>query len=165
MAVTIEYRLSGGNGNTDPAASLGGAMSSSAQVSTALNAFFDFVTSAEAAAGDTEYRCIYVTNTGSTTALDAKLWIQSNTPNSDNDIAIALGGEGKNGTAETVANESTAPTGESFSAPSTEGTALSLGDLAQNDYYPVWVRRTVDAGAAADASEQFTLRVKYDYTP
>jgi hypothetical protein len=164
MAVTIEYRLSGGGSNTDPAASLGGAMSST-QVSATLNQFFDLVSSAEATAGDTEYRCIYVANTGTTTALGAKLWIQSNTPNSDNQIAIALGGEGLNGTAETVANESTAPSGESFSEPSNEGAALSLGDLAQNDEYPVWVRRTINAGAAADASEQFTLRVKYDYIP
>jgi len=164
VAVTIEYRLSGGSGNSDPAASLGGAMSSS-QVSASLNAFFDLVSSAEAAAGDVEYRCIYVANTGTTTALGAKLWIQSNTPNSDNDIAIALGGEGLNGTAETVGGEGSAPSGESFSAPSNEGAALSLGDLAQNDEYPVWIRRTINAGAAADASEQFTLRVKYDYVP
>lgn len=164
MAVAIEFRLSGGASNSDPAASLGGAMSSTS-VSTSLNGFFDLVSSAEAAAGDTEYRCIYIANTGSTTALSAKLWIQSNTPNSDNQIAIALGGEGVNGTAETVANENTAPSGESFSEPSSEGAALSLGDLAQNDEYPVWVRRTVNAGAAADASEAFTLRVKYDYIP
>ena len=158
MAVTIEFRQSSATG------SLGGAMSASA-VPTTLNGFFDIVSSAEASAGDTEYRCLYVANTGTTTALSAKLWIQSNTANADNQIAIALGGEGVNGTAETVANENTAPSGESFSEPSNEGAALSLGDLAQNDEYPVWVRRTVNAGAAADASEAFTLRVKYDYIP
>lgn len=164
MAVTIEYRLSGGASNTDANASLGGAMSSEA-VSTALNGLFDIVSSAEALAGDINYRCIYVTNTGATKALGAKLWIQSNTANSDNQIAIALGGEGLNGTAETPANESTAPSGESFSEPSSEGAGLSLGDLDTGDKYPVWIRRTVDAAAAADASEGFTLRVKYDYIP
>lgn len=164
MAVVIEYRLSGGASNSDPTASLGGAMSSTA-VSATNNAFFDMVSSAEASTGDVEYRCLYVTNTGATTALGAKLWLQSNTPNSDNQVAIALGGEGKNGTAETVANENTAPSGESFTEPATEGAALSLGDLATGDKYPVWVRRTVNAGAAADASEAFTLRVKCDYVP
>lgn len=164
MAVTIVYRLSGGSSNTDPAASLGGAMSSEA-VSTSLNGLFDLVSSAEALAGDTEYRCIYVLNTGATTALGAKLWIQSNTPNSDNQIAIALGGEGLNGTAETPGDESTAPTGETFSEPSSEGAGLTLGDMDQDEYYPVWIRRTVDTAAAADASETFTLRVKYDYIP
>jgi hypothetical protein len=165
MTVNIQYRLSGGAGNSSAAASLGGAMSSSANVSASLNAFFDLVSSAEAVAGDTEYRCIYVANIGTSTALGAKLWIQSNTPNTDNQIAIALGGEGLNGTAETVANENTAPAGETFSEPASEGAALSLGDLAQNDEYPVWIRRTINAGAAADASEQFTLRVKYDFIP
>jgi len=164
MAVAIEYRLSGGSSNADPAASIGGAMSSE-EVSTSLNGLFDLVSSAEALAGDVEYRCIYVINNGDITAIGAKLWIQSNTPNSDNQIAIALGGEGLNGTAETPGNESTAPSGESFSEPSSEGAGLTLGDMDAGEYYPVWLRRTVDAAAAADASEGFTLRVKYDYIP
>lgn len=160
MAVDIEYRLSGGASNSDPAASLGGAMSS---VEVTGSTLLDTVSSAEASAGDTEYRCIYVMNNGATTALSTVIWIQANTPSADTTIAIALGGEGKNGTAETVANENTAPSGESFSSPSSSGTGLSLGDLAQNDKYPVWIRRTVTAGAAAAASDTFTLRVGYDY--
>ena len=164
MAVNIEFRLSGGAGNSNAAASLGGAMSSTV-APTGLNGLFDQVSSAEAAAGDVEYRCIYVANTGTTTAQGAKLWIQANTPNSDNQIAIALGDEGVNGVAETVANESTAPSGETFSEPASEGAGLSLGNLAQNDEYPVWIRRTINAGAAADASEAFNLRVSYEYVP
>jgi hypothetical protein len=161
MAVDIEYRLSGGSGNTDPAASLGGAMSSTE----AGSGLFDNVSSAEAAAGDIEYRCVYVANVGTTTALTAVIWIQANTPSGDTTIAIALGGEGVNGTAETVGDENTAPSGESFSSPSSAGSGLSLGGLAQNDEYPVWIRRTVTAGAAAATSDTFTLRVRYDYIP
>lgn len=160
MAVNIEYRLSGGAGNTDPAASLGGAMSSTAATGGTL---FDTVGSAEASSGDTEYRCIYVANTGTTTATNVVIWVQADTTQANITPAIALGGEGLNGTAETVANENTAPTGESFSTPTTEGTALSIGSLAQNDEYPVWIRRTVTAGATNTASEGFTLRVKYDF--
>lgn len=70
-----------------------------------------------------------------------------------------------NGTAETVGNENTAPSGESFSSPTGSGDGLSLGDLANTDRYPVWIRRTVTAGAAAVASDTFTLRVGYDYVP
>lgn len=162
MAVTIQFRLSGGAANSDAAASTGGAMSST-QVSTSLNGLFDQVSSAEALAGDIEYRCIYVTNTGTTTAQSAKIWIQANTPSADTTVAIALDGNGKNATAEVEADESTAPSGESFTEPANEGAALTLGDLAQNDYYPVWIRRTVSAAAAATASDTFTLRVKYDY--
>ena len=160
MAVTIEYRLSGGAGNADPAASLGGAMSSTAATGSTL---FDTVGSAEASAGDTEYRCIYVANTGTTTATSVVIWINADTTQANVVPAMALGGEGLNGVAETVGAEGTAPTGESFSTPITEGTALSLGTMAQNDEYPIWLRRAVTAGATNTASEGWTLRVKYDY--
>lgn len=135
-------------------------MSSTAATGSTL---FDAVGSAEAAAGDTEYRCIYVANTGTTTATNVKLWINADTTQANITPALALGGEGLNGTAETVANENTAPAGESFSTPTTEGAALSLGSLAQNDEYPVWVRRTATAGATNTASEGFTLRTSYEY--
>ena len=154
----IQFRLSGGASNADQNASLGGAKSSNS----ASSAIFDDVVSADSAAGDTEYRCIYVHNNhGSLTLQSAKIWIQANTPSGTTSIAIALGGEGLNGTAETVGNENTAPTGETFSEPANEGAGLSLGNIPFGQHYPVWVRRTVDAGTAA-AADSFTLRVKGD---
>jgi hypothetical protein len=162
MAVDIEYRLSGGAANSNPLASTGGAMSSVEAVGATL---FDTVSSVEAADGDIEYRCVYVTNNGATTATGAKVWVQANTPSADTTIAIALDGNGKNATAETESDESTAPTGESFSSPTGIGDGLSLGDLAAADYYGVWIRRTVTAAAAGVASDTFTLRVGYDYIP
>lgn len=157
----IKYKLSGGAANADPLLSIGGAISSV----DAGSSIFDDVASAEAAAGDTEYRCIYVKNTHATlTYLSAKIWIQTQTPSADTDVAIALGGEGLNGTAETVANENTAPVGETFSAPSSFAGGLTIGNLAPGDSYPVWVRRTVTA-AAAVASDSFTLRVQGDTNP
>lgn len=157
----IKYKLSGGAANADPLLSLGGAISSV----DAGASIFDDVASAEAAAGDTEYRCVYVKNTHATlTYLAAKIWIQTQTPSADTAIAIALGGEGLNGTAETVANENTAPVGESFSAPSNFAGGLTIGDLAPGAYFPVWVRRTVTAAAAVYA-DSFTLRVQGDTNP
>ena len=162
IATDIHYRMSGGASNTDPAAAIGGAKSSTSFTS---NAIFDDVSSAEAAAGDAEYRCIYVHNAHSTLTLQgAKIWIQSQTSSSDTDIAIALCGEGLNGTAETVANEGTAPTGESFSQPASFAAGLTLGDLAPGEHYPVWVRRTVNA-AAASATDTWTIRVQGDTNP
>ena len=162
IASDIKYYLSGGGSNSDPAASLGGAQSS---VQVTSNDLFDDVSSAEASSGDTEYRCIYVENThGSLTLIGAKVFIQSQTSSSDTDIAIALGGEGKNGTAETVADEGTAPSGESFSQPASYAAGLSLGDLAPGDSYPVWIRRTVNA-AAASANDSWTIRVQGDTNP
>lgn len=158
----IHYRMSGGASNSDPAAALGGAKSST---SFSTNAIFDDVSSAEASAGDTEYRCFYVHNAHATLTLQgAKIWIQSQTSSSDTDIALALGGEGLNGTAETVADESTAPTGETFSQPSSFAGGLTIGDLAPGDHYPVWIRRTVNA-AAASATDTWTVRVQGDTNP
>ena len=58
ISTDIQYRLSGGSGNTDVNASLGG-VKSSTSVGTGLHNLFDVVSSAEASSGDTEYRCVY----------------------------------------------------------------------------------------------------------
>jgi len=165
MAITstdIKYRLSGGSSNTDPAASIGGVMSTSTDAGSGI---FDNVSSAEGAAGDTEYRCVYVLNNHGTLTLEnAKVWIQTNTPSADTTVDIGLAAEGANATAAAVANENTAPTSVTFSAAANEGAALSLGNLAAGQRYAVWIRRTVTAGAAA-AADSFTLRVKGDTLP
>ena len=160
VSTDIDYKYSGGATNSDPALSLGGIVSAN---DVTVNTLFDDVSSAEAAAGDTEYRCIYVKNSHATlTLLTAKVFIQANT--SGNRIAIALGGEGKNGTAETIADESTAPVGETFSQPTDYASGLSLTDLAPGDTFPVWVRRTIPAAAVA-ATDSYTLRVQGETNP
>jgi hypothetical protein len=131
MAANLEVHLSGGTGNTDKNAALGGARSTAGGgvVPTALtaNSIFDDVSGADA----------------------------------DTTIAIALAGEGLNATAETVANENTAPVGETFSTPTTEGAGLSLGNIPASQHYAIWIRRTVAAGAGA-SNDSFTLSVSYD---
>ena len=56
------------------------------------------------------------------------------------------------------------PTGVSFSATTTFAGGLTIGDLAAGAHKAVWVRRTVNAGAAAYA-DSFTLRVQGDTNP
>ena len=69
---------------------------------------------------DTEYRCFYVHNAmhATLTMQNSVIWIQSNTTSADTSIEIALGSSAVNGTEQTIANENTAPTGVTFSAPS-----------------------------------------------
>ena len=160
VSTDINYRLSGGAANSDTAASLGGVKSS-----TAASNYFDDVSSAEASAGDTEYRCVYVHNShGSLTLIGAKVWIQANTPSGDTDVAIGLGSSAVNGTEQTVVDESTAPTGVTFSQPTTFAGGLSIGDIPFGQHKAVWVRRVVNSGAAAYA-DSFTLRVQGDTNP
>lgn len=157
----IQYRLSGGAANANPDASLGGAISSTAAAAT----IFDDVSSAEAAAGDVEYRCVYVRNNhGTLTLIGAKVWIQTNTPSAQTDVAIGLGTSAINGTEQTVANESTAPASVTFSSPADFASGLVIGDLAPGATKALWIRRTVTAGAAATA-DGFTLRVQGDTNP
>ena len=163
VAGDIDFYLSGGAANSDPNAALGGARSPTNQVSGTTNSFFDIVNSTEASAGDTEYRCFYVVNAhGSLTLQNAKIWISGDTTNAENAIAIALAGEGVNGTAETVANESTAPVGESFTTPTSEGGALSIGNIPAGQHQAVWVRRTVNAASSAASGQGVTFTVKGD---
>jgi hypothetical protein len=128
----IQYRLSGGAGNTSPAASLGGAKSTTA----AGASIFDDVASAEAMAGDTEYRCVYVHNAhASLTLVGAVFWIQANTPSPTTTFDVGVGTSAVNGTEQTVADENTAPIGVTFAAAGSQGA--------------VWLRRTLQAGTGS----------------
>lgn len=157
-------RLSGGAGNSSGNASLGGAKSSSA-APTSLDGLFDQVSSAEAAAGTVEYRCIYLHNgNASSTMLSAVVWISSQTPSAGTALDIGVGTAAVNGTEQTIANETTAPSSVTFSAPASQGAGLALGDLAAGQHKAIWLRRTVTAGAVASASDTFTLGFAADYT-
>ena len=158
ISTDIKYRLSGGVSNTDPALSLGGVKSTTDMPTSLL----DNVTSAEALAGDTEYRAFYVHNNHGTLTLEAaKVWIQANTPSGDTTLEIGLGTSAVNANEQTVADESTAPSGVSFSAAGTEGAAITLGNIPAGQHRAVWVKRIVTAAAAA-SNDTATLRVKGD---
>jgi len=157
----IKWYLSGGADNTSAAASLGGARSTSTQVT--ADALFDDVSGAEASAGHTDYRCIYVRNEDADTLSDCFVWIYSNTASEDTAITIGLDLAGKNGTADTIATETTAPDpAVTFSAAATKGGGLNVGDLAQNDYYAFWIKRVVSESASAVTGDTYTLKIEGD---
>lgn len=150
-------RLSGGSGNTVGDASLGGVKSTTVAATT-LNGLFDAVTAAEALAGDTEYRCVYLHNANSSSTMtNAVVWISSNTPSTSTTADIAVGSAAINGTEQTVADENTAPTGVTFSAPSTFGTGLALGSIPFGQHKAIWIRRTITAAAPLAASDPITI--------
>ncbi len=161
-ATDIEFRLSGGAGNTSGDVSLGGAISSSS-VSASVNSLFDYVSGDQSAAGDIEYRCIYVRNNhGSLTLYGTKLWISANTPSTSTSVDIGLGSSAVNGVEQTVSSEDASPSGVTFSAAENEAASLVIGDLAPGAHKAVWVRRTVTAGAAAYNNDTVTFTVKGD---
>jgi hypothetical protein len=150
----IDFHLSGGGANADPNASLGGTISGTQITDATVANLFDNVSGAESSAGDTEYRCFYLKNAhASLTWQGVNVWIGTNTPSADTDVEIGLDpagvGEGSTtGVAATVADESTAPAGVTFSKPAS-GSPLNVGDIPAGSAIAVWVKRTVSAGASA----------------
>jgi hypothetical protein len=61
----------------------------------------------------------------------------------------------------TIANETTAPAGVTFSAPTTAAGGISLGSIPVGNVRAVWVRRTA-ANTAALSGDGVTLAVSGD---
>lgn len=166
----MKWYLSGGSGNTDGNASLGGAISTT-EVPTSINDLFDAVTGQEASDGSIEYRCIYLKNTnGSSTLSDIALWIQANTTSAYTTLDIGLDpagiGDGSSTGVATQASptdEVTAPSGVTFNhspAPIDLSSGLAIGNLDAGEVQAIWLRRTVTAGAPALSSDDATLRIE-----
>lgn len=160
MAITagnFETRLSGGAANASGNAALGGIKSATVMSST-VDQLFDFTSAAEAVAGDVEYRCIYLSNAnGTDTMLGATVWISAQTPLAGTVLDIGLGFAAVNVTEQTVANESTAPTSVSFSAPSSFAAGLVIGDIPAGQHKAIWLRRTVIAASGSSPNDTWSL--------
>ena len=165
--ILIKYSTtagSAGNSNTGTRDASLGKYISTTQATGSANVFFDDVQSAEASAGDVEYRCVFVHNAHATdSALNVAVQIVSEVASGavaaaalDNIAASAIGSASAQ--ADQVANENTAPT-----AVGAFGTgSLSIGTLAAGQCKAVWLRRTVSASTAAMTGDGFTLRVTGD---
>jgi hypothetical protein len=173
MAVVPKWYYSGGASNNNPEISYGGAKSSVELSGTALNNLFDDSSGEEALAGRTEYRCLYVQNTGATTWVDPVMWIpaadQPHDPNtpftlSGETIDFAMSSQGKNAAATSTGNVTAAPSGPSFAHPATKGagTALTTPDYATNDYIGVWFKRIVPAEQPYSAGTIFSALIEGD---
>lgn len=132
-----------------------------------LHGLFDLVTGDDNAASDVEYRCIFVLNNhGSLTLESAVAWLSAETAGGC-DAAISVDATGvtpkgqAGAQAKEVANESTAPTGETFSAPTSKATGISIGNIPAGQCQAIWLRRTATNSAALD-NDSVTVRVEGD---
>lgn len=162
---------SGAAGNSltsTPAESLGKYISTTQVSGTALNNLFDDISGAENAASDVEYRCFFLHNNhGSLTYQNAVVYVSGGDPAGGANVAIGVDttaaspiGQASAQALE-VADEGTAPSGVSFSLPTTAGTGLSLGNIPAGQCRAVWVRRSATNSAAVTA-ETITLAVSGD---
>lgn len=176
MAITasdILFKLSttagsAGNSNTStPAASLGKYISTTQITDATLHNLFDVITGDENAASDVEYRCLFVHNNHGTLTLQSPVvWISSEVSGGavaaisvDATAASAIGSASAQ--AKQVADESTAPSSQTFTAPTSKGTGIALGDIAAGSCKAIWIRRTAANTSALD-NDGVTIRVEGD---
>lgn len=159
VATDIKVYLSGGASNSDPNASLGGAISSTELVDNTVNNLFALAAAAEAEAGSVKYRAVFIKNTHATlTYTTPKVYISSNTTSATTEVQIALADE-TGSPIETVVNEDTAPSGPSFSTANGYANGLSLGSLAPGETKAIWLKYTITASTSAVA-DQLTIATK-----
>lgn len=164
-ASEILLRLSGGAGNTLPASSLGGVMSTSTVIAdNTANNLFDKITGAESTAGRTDYRGFYVLNNdGALTLEDAGLYVDSETTHGTVDVEFGLALEGLNVTMDTISTETEAPSpAVTFSDANGVGNRLVLGNIPFGQRYGIWAKRVIPAGTAAKTDYTVVIKVVGD---
>lgn len=128
-----------------PSGSLGGYISTTL-VPTGLHNLFDAVDSNENFARDIEYRCIFIHNNSSLTYQSPMVWVSGQTDGGASgflgvDLITASAIGSTNLQAQIIANESTSPTGITFSIPISKESGLSIGDIPAGYCKGIWIRR------------------------
>jgi hypothetical protein len=164
----IKVYLSGGSANTDPNASLGGVISTTEMTDDNLYNLFAKVDAAEASAGSTKYRGVYIKNeNGHTLTLQAAIaYIKSQTTSGDTSIEVAVANEAADVEMATIANEDTAPASISGSWVSAVGEASGsdMGNLDDGSYRGIWIKRIVTASATAYGNDTTEFGVRGETT-
>lgn len=155
--MSIQFRLSGGDLNQNPNGSLGGIISSTPITTDILQNLFDNIKRNEALVGRTEYRCLYVINTGPSHISGATIEITVNPSTTLMSIGLDPAGKGdgvNTGVATIISTEDTTPTGPKFFGEDTSSAdgpfdtvVLPLGLLKAGEAVAVWLKRVTEIGA------------------
>jgi hypothetical protein len=168
--VWLYSTTAGAAGNTTAstaAGSLGKYISTTAWAGGVANDLFDDITGAENAASTVDYRCIFIYNSNGANAYqNAVAYISAEVAGGasiaigpDTTAASALGSA--TAQALTIANETTAPAGVTFTAPTTAATGIALGTIGSGQVKAFWIRRTA-ANTAALSGDGVTLGISGD---
>lgn len=151
----------------DLAASLGGFLSSTPRLAGVTNDLFAALSGDDNVGLATHYRCLFVINKHATLTWTAPvLWFTATTAGGaveaagvDPTPASALTADEPQ--AVIVADETDAPAGVIFSAPTTKETGLALGDIPPGHCKAFWFRRRGNNTAAVD-DDGFSYRLEGD---
>jgi len=165
--MAVELRLSGGENNTSANGSLGGQMSDTVITTDILENLFDNIKRNEALTGRTEFRGLYVFNTGGSHISGATVEITINPALSIVSIGLdsAGKGDGRNtGIATTIDTEDTTPSNVKFFGEdilSADGpfdsVILPLGLLKSGEGVPIWLKRVTEKGVAQTITVDITV--------
>lgn len=165
--LTVTAAAGGTTAQANPNASLGDQASTTAWAGGTLHDLFDEVTGAENAASTQDHRCVAVRNTNAANAFqNVKAWISAETAGG---ASISIGADPTAASAYTsgsqqfvqAASETTAPAGVTYSAPTTQGAGISLGDIPVANVKGLWIRRSA-ANSAALSNDGGTISIGGD---
>jgi hypothetical protein len=168
--VLWKYSVVAAAGNTTTSAAstaLGDQISTTAWAGSVVNDLFDNITGAENAASTVDYRCIFIHNSNATNPYETVFaWISAETAGG---ASIAIGVDPTAASligaavaqAVTIANETTAPAGVTFTSPTTFATGIALGTIPVGSCRAFWIRRTA-ANTTALTADGVTLSVQGD---
>lgn len=150
-----------------PASSFGDFVSSTQITDASDNNLFDDISGDENAASTIDYRNFFVENNHATLSwITPVAWISAEVSGGASvaiavdDVAASLA-TSASAQAEESANELTAPTGPTFTAPTTKGTGIALATIPAVSVRAIWVRRTAANSAALNA-DGATIRCEGD---
>lgn len=136
----------------------GGAIQTNDEYTGTKHDLFDAFEPTETTNGDVFYACVFFQNkSADTTMEDVQIYLDSNTPSGTTSVRIALSAQGVNASAETIADELTAPSPAlTFVTADGIGNSLAVPNLAPDDYIGVWYEFTMNAATAAMANDGWT---------
>lgn len=159
--VLFKYSTTAGAaGNTTAgtaAGSLGKYVSTTQWAGGVANDLYDDISGSENSSGTVDYRCIFVHNSNSANVLqNTKAWLSAEVAGGANvaigvDPTAASAVGSATAQAVTIANETTAPAGVTFTSPTNAGAGIDLGNIPNGQVRAFWVRRTATNSSALSA--------------
>lgn len=116
-------------------------------ISDTVGELFPSVTESEAETGLTRYRLTYIENNDASPKFIA-FWIGQNSSGSD---IFEVGIEAADGVAQTITNETTAPTGITFTRSVALSPELQI-ELAASSYRGIWIKQIIPALSSVPAT-------------
>jgi hypothetical protein len=151
----------------NPNADLGKYASTSAWAGGVANDLFDDISGAENAASTSDYRGLAILNNNTANVLaNAAAYISSEVAGG---ASVAIGADPTGSLAKgsasaqlvTIANETTAPAGVTFTSPTTYAGGVALGSIAVGFVKGLWIRRAA-ANSSALSADGATFTVQGD---